>query len=185
VVLCEGIPARTAAIRQLDVAPGVPVAGNVIFTTGSTGNFIYGGPGAPERVTTVLTMHDNGYRTFELFWKEPEGWQTGAYGFGWTKSLCGYAEVVKYLADSLPQGGGKMPEDTLGGVLGKNIRAQGNSGGSAQIAWGMAVYNLEEYLSVAVYSGGPPVSSLYGMCFGTQYNMHTAPNGLGAGAPAG
>ena len=180
-VSCEQIPARRVRIRQLDVAAGVPVAGNVLFTTGNTGTSVYGAPTAPERIATVMFMHDHGYRTFEVAWLGEEGWQTGAHGVGRRRATCAYAEVVKYLATPLPSGGGKMPEHTLGGLRGQNIRAHGNSGGSAQIAYGLTSYNLEAYLSVAVFSAGPPISDLTGTCFGTLYNRDTNPAGIGVG----
>ena len=81
------------------------------------------------------------------------GWATNSFGQGYTNIMCGYDQVVRWIAINLADN----PE-----IVG----ATGNSGGSMQIGYGLAVYGLEEIFDFVVLTGGPPTTDLVMRCFG-------------------
>ncbi len=150
-ITCLGLPERTALIREFE--PEIPI-GAIIFTTGGWGTGLYGNI---SEITnqTVNTVYEAGYETFEVGWQGDEGWGSGVFGAGYADAMCGYAKVVRWLADNL------IDQPDL-------ICAQGNSGGSAQIAYGLSIYALEGLLDMVILTGGPPVSRVDVGCFGTE-----------------
>ena len=66
--------------------------------------------------------------------------------------MCAYAELVRWIAANLADN----PE-----VMG----ATGNSGGSMQIGYGLAVYGLEDIFDIVVLTGGPPTSDAVDRCY--------------------
>ncbi|HAX69163.1 MAG TPA: hypothetical protein PK152_04990 [Anaerolineales bacterium] len=149
-VVCAGLPARTAQVRHIQA---LEPRGTIFFTTGSEGNLFYAEMGGIA-LETVKTVTQAGFETFEIAWQGRDGWMAGAEGAGYTNALCGYAAVVRFVLENLA-------------AQSEYVLAQGNSGGGMQIAYGLAVYGLEDVLDVAILSGGPPVSRLDVACFGT------------------
>lgn len=163
-VRCGGIPAREVRVREHAVAEPV---GAVVFATGVYGVQLYGDE--PERRATLEAARAAGLETFEVEWGERRmGWGAHADGAGFTGALCGYAAVVRWLHAERAD----RPE---------LLCAQGNSGGSLQIAYGLSVYGLEELLDLAVLSGGPPITRIDRYCFETKMAPHRRKEAYGLG----
>jgi len=89
----------------------------------------------------VNTFLKDGLATVEVKWEEPGIWG-GARAIAFA---CRYATVARWTYDNLHEGS----EETI-------FIAQGNSGGAAQIAYGLAHYRLREIIDLANLGGGPP-----------------------------
>lgn len=89
----------------------------------------------------IATFVSDGLLAVEVAWDEP-----GIWGGARARTLaCRYATVARWVYDNLHQGG----EETL-------FVAQGNRGGAAQIAFGLAHYGLDEIIDLASLGSGPP-----------------------------
>ena len=84
----------------------------------------------------VDTFVNDGFLTVGIKWEEPGIWHIDSRAI---TLACRYATVARWIYENLHEGG----EETL-------FAAQGNSGGAAQIAFGLAHYGL------ANLGGGPP-----------------------------
>lgn len=132
------------------IVTGSGSAGTILLTTGGDGSAIYShGRGDnrfadPEAIPTIIAAFtDDGYRLVEVAW--PGGWflePSDSTGVGTITLACRFATVAHWAHDNLHEGG--------------FFAAQGNSGGSAQIAFGLAYYGLDEILDLANLGGGPP-----------------------------
>jgi hypothetical protein len=93
-----------------------------------------------DNINAIMdTLLDNGYKLVEVAWNEPGVWE----GPGGSISLaCRSATIFDWVHKNIHQGG--------------LFAAQGNSGGSAQIAFSLAYYGLDEVLDLANLGGGPP-----------------------------
>lgn len=145
-VTCEGVPPRGVVVREY----GRPESrGTVIFTTGGSGHARYDREG---REVIQARVREAGFEVYQIEWLGEEGWVTGAYGYGFKDLLCGYAEVVRWI----------VAERASNPDL---VCAQGNSGGSLQNAYALAVYGLEDVLDMVILSGGPPIANVQDFCF--------------------
>ena len=142
-VACPNIPDVEATLR----VTGTGTAGTVILTTGGKGTGLFGNVN-PE----IIDIHelfmdpllDDGYLLVEVGWSVGVGvagngvWE----GPGTTTSMaCRSATAIDWVHNNLHGGG--------------LFIAQGNSGGSAQIAFSLAYYGID-VLDLANLSGGPP-----------------------------
>jgi hypothetical protein len=143
------LPEREIVLRE-SIPTQAPV-GTLFFTTGGRSDALYSAMSTEQR-QTVTQMVSAGFQVFELAWKN--GWPARAEGAGVRKAMCGYERAVRWAL------GNKATNL-------QRICAQGNSAGSFQIAYGLAVYGLEELLDMVVLTGGPPVSRVDASCFGT------------------
>lgn len=148
-VTCEGIPERQVQVREFELEKPV---GAILLTTGGAGNTAYSANA--QAVQTMETLLGVGYEVFEIVWQAGGGWGTGVRGEGLKRAMCGYAEVVRWISANAAN----KPEVMC---------AQGNSGGSFQIAYGLSVYGLEDVFDMVILTGGPPVSRTDVACFGT------------------
>ena len=150
-IFCEGLPERRALVREFQADDP---KGAVVFAEGGTGtrSTIASSPFATETARTVI---QEGFQVFDVIWLGTNGWATDVRQGGFKKAVCGYAKVVEWISANRAADHGVMC-------------AQGNSGGSFQIGYGLAVYDLEELLDMAIVSGGPPVSRMDVACFGTE-----------------
>ncbi len=148
-IRCGGIAAREARVRETEVeAP----RGAVVFATGVFGSQAY--DHYPERKATLEATREAGLETFEIQWGGGrQGWGRGAAGAGYANALCGTAEIVRWIAAERAD----RPS---------RLCAQGNSGAALQLAYGLAVFGLEDTLDLAVLSGGPPLVRAADYCFG-------------------
>ena len=147
-VSCEGLADRHANVRRFKSRGE---RGTVIFTTGGNGRGRYNK--LPMRRRTQTELLSEGFEVFQIEWLGDEGWVTGAWGSGFSAGTCAYAELVRWIASERAANP-------------KVVCAQGNSGGSIQSAYGLAVHGLEDVLDMVVMSGGPPVTRLDHYCFG-------------------
>jgi hypothetical protein len=147
-VACSGIPARTIQLKKIGSSGP---SGTVFLTTGGRSSMMYSVQ-SPEQRSTVKYLTENGYQVFELAWRE--GWPGRAEGHGIKDAMCGYDQSVRWAVANLADNK-------------KTVCAQGNSAGSFQIAYGLAVYGMEDILDVAIMTGGPPASRFDVSCFGT------------------
>ncbi len=145
-VTCAGVPTREVLIRE--IRPEAP-RGTVVLTTGGSGHARYDRAGR-ESISSRLVAAD--FQVFQLEWMGEEGWLTGSQGRGFKDLMCGYAELVRWIVAERA-------------THGDTVCAQGNSGGSLQNAYGLAVYGLEEILDMVILSGGPPIVRLEEFCF--------------------
>ena len=90
----------------------------------------------------VDTFVNDGFVTVEIQWEQPGIWEGDSRAI---TLACRYATAARWIYDNLHEGG----EETL-------FAAQGNSGGAAQIAFGLAHYGLDEIIDLANLGGGPP-----------------------------
>ncbi len=146
-VSCEGLTDRVANVRRFD---GQGKRGTVIFTTGGNGRGRYNK--LPMRKRTQTELLAAGFEVFQVEWLGDEGWVTGAWGSGFSRGTCAYAELVRWI----------VAERAANPAV---VCAQGNSGGSIQSSYGLAVHGLEDLLDMVVMSGGPPVTRLDRYCF--------------------
>ena len=147
-VTCGGIPAREVLVRVYQ--PGEP-KGSIILTTGGLGGSLYSEQSENAR-NIVTYLMQKGYAGAEVAWTGRMGWATNAEGHA-DEAFCGFAEVARWLEGIF--------------VNNERICAHGNSGGSAQIAYGLSFYGLDEVLDMVVLSGGPPMSRIDVACFGS------------------
>jgi len=126
--------------------------GAVILGVGGYGTSYYSNFG-PEAVETIETLYGTGLEVYEIRWDDPKGWAHESDGHGYAESVEGYSSVVEWLSENA------MNNPEL-------VYAQGNSGGSIQIAFGLALYGLDQIVDVAILSGGPPVADLRRGIFG-------------------
>ena len=156
---------HTLRVRCADLAPRIarvrewpPLAretdrgsvGTMVFLTGVWGKKPYFDE--PERRATLEATRAAGFEVFELWWDGRLGWGEGVEGAGFARTFCAPTEVIRWLVDTRA--------DTPSRVC-----AQGNSGGALQLAYGLALYDLDEILDLAVLSGGPPLVDLESFCF--------------------
>ncbi len=151
-VLCESLPARTALVKRYSPMPvnGL-VRGGVILTTGGPGKGLYGDAN-DVRAETVSVLREAGFEVFALGWIDKDGWSLA--GEGRVGPVCAYAAVVRWIEAELAQ----EPEV---------LCAQGNSGGSSQIGYGLSVYGLEDVLDMVIFSAGVTSSDFEVACFGS------------------
>lgn len=156
-----GIGTRGVAVRAYQQTGS---SGAALLGVGGYGTTFYSNYG-PEAVETIETLYGLGLEVFEIKWEGDQGWADGYAGLGYARAVMGYSTVVQWLYDNV------MDNPDL-------IYAQGNSGGSIQIAFGLAMYGLEQYIDVAILSGGPPVSDLRRGIFGDLADEARWPDGL-------
>lgn len=139
-----------------------------MFTTGGWGGYFYASrylyrvgedielPGRDHPSgQTVEKMRVEGYETYEVNWKGERGWGTDISGQGLKKPMCAYAELVRWIATNLADN-----PDVMG--------ATGGSAGSWQIAYGLALYGLEDIFDVVVLTGGPAAADMVYLCYGKE-----------------
>ncbi len=142
VVTCPDVSEASAQLRLSRPTADVTHKGTIVLTTGGPGTFSY--YGSPEDIPgkMVDTFVSDGLVTVDIQWEEPGIWEGNSRA---TTLACRYATVSRWIYDNLHEGG----EETL-------YVAQGNSGGAAQIAFGLAHYGLDEIIDLANLGGGPP-----------------------------
>ncbi|MCH7523861.1 MAG: hypothetical protein IIC74_02340 [Bacteroidetes bacterium] len=152
-VFCNDLDVREARIR---VNENNNSKGTIIFTTGSFGSSFYGAQstGKTSSAELISELANKGYETYELKWNSKFGWAENNAGEGFKKIMCAYNEAFRFIQSELADNKEVMC-------------ATGNSGGSMQIGYGLALYNLEEELDYAVLSGGPPTADAVDVCFNT------------------
>jgi hypothetical protein len=93
-------------------------------------------------------LREAGFRTVEVQWQE--GWTIGSSeNEGQARLACRPATVMRYVYDEL-----HAADPALG------FCATGNSGGAAQIAYALSQYGLGDIVSLAVPTGGPPMTRI-------------------------
>lgn len=152
-VFCNDLDVREARIR---VNENSNSKGTIIFTSGGSGGSFYGETFAGEisAAKLISDLANQGYETYELKWNSKFGWAENNAGEGFKKIMCAYNEAFRFIQSELADNKEVMC-------------ATGNSGGSMQIGYGLALYNLEEELDYAVLSGGPPTADAVDVCFNT------------------
>lgn len=138
--------------------------GALILTTGSFGTSFYGI--ATHTQATMEYALTNGLQTFEVAWSGQKGWGYQNEGIGYTLALRAYSEIVKWLKQN------RISNPSI-------VISTGNSGGSMQIAYGLANYNLEQHIHHAILTGGPPTGDLDRAIFGDENDILLWPEGLG------
>lgn len=149
-VACPGIAPADVLLKVSD--PTVPVRGTIVFGTGSGGNAFYESFGAPAINGILLPLLNQGYRIVQRNWAQaPYGWLTGPGGT--LRLACRYSTLLERIHTTIHTGGG--------------FCATGNSGGSAEISYGLAHYGMGRLLDLAVPTAGPPMARIDYGCLGT------------------
>lgn len=134
-VTCPNIEDAEGTLR----VTGTGDAGTVILTTGGTGTGLFGNS-PPQDINDEFmdALVDDGYLVVEVGWEGNGVWEEPGTA---TSLACRSATTIDWIHNN-PHGGGLFI-------------AQGNSGGSAQIAFSLAYYGIDA-LDLANLSGGPP-----------------------------
>jgi hypothetical protein len=157
-VTCESLPSATAELRITLNSPGTTLLGTIVLGSGGTGNSFISGP-APlpnlPALSIIKNLANAGYKVIERRWLE--GWfGQGSEGLGIIGPSCRHAELLRWLDTQETESG--------------PICAFGNSGGGAEIAYGLTRWNTEEILDAAIIGSGPPMARLDIGCLGFDYN---------------
>ena len=145
-VVCPMIDDAPAGLR----VTGTGTIGTVVLTTGGNGTGLYGNQAGDVVEGFINDLLGDGYLVVELAWDDlapgPDPllgvWEKPAGStLGSISLACRSATALEWIFENLHQGG--------------LFIAQGNSGGSAQIAFSLAYYGLN-ILDLANLSGGPP-----------------------------
>ena len=140
IVTCPGISDAAVTLR----VTGTGIGGTAVLTTASNGTSTYRPTDeSVEGYENVVGMTDallaDGYRLVELIWRQPGVWD----GRGGSITLaCRPATAIRWVYDNFYEGALYL--------------AQGTSGGSAQIAFSLAYYGVDDILGLANLASGPP-----------------------------
>ncbi|MAG70967.1 MAG: hypothetical protein QF634_12670 [Vicinamibacterales bacterium] len=160
IVTCPEVSAPARA--RLKVG-GRAERGSILFMTGGLGIGLYEtGQGLatppangsePEAGRIVRETRDAGFRSIQLQWID--SWLIAAPGAveGHARLACRSATVARWIADELSPGAGS-----------RTFCATGHSAGGAQTSYMLSHYGLDDLLSAAVITGGPPFGRLDRAC---------------------
>lgn len=138
VVACPSIAGVTATLRITRPPSTAATRGTVVFTTGGDGTNFQDSPLTPAMIATLT---GDGLTAVQLRWDPP-----GIWGGPRARTMaCRSATAVRWIYDNVHAGGRS-----------RLFAAQGTSGGSAQIAFGLGHYGIGDYLDLANLGGGPP-----------------------------
>jgi hypothetical protein len=118
--------------------------GTVVVGSGGNGAGFYGGQeGGGILVGDIAAM---GFRVVDRAWDG--GWTTQEGGL--VNQSCRYATLLTWIHDHIHTGG--------------KFVATGNSGGSAEISYGLTTWGRGDILDVAIPTSGPPLGRLDYAC---------------------
>lgn len=134
--------------------PNVDSKGTILLTSGGLGTSFYCGEdsskmGEPMRWMVTALLND-GFKLVEIKWSPESIWalpsdNRGYISYGARTLACRYACVANEVHENQEI---HKPDSFFA--------AQGNSAGSAQIAFSLCYYGLEKILRLANLGGGPP-----------------------------
>ena len=156
-ITCPGIAPLAARVKVTD--PSGPVVGAVILGSGGGGGGFYEafGPDAVSRIIQPLVAR--GFRVIQRAWNGANGWLDGPGGA--VALGCRYATLVDWVHHALHPAGA--------------LCVTGNSGGSAEIAYGLTHYGMGDVVDLAIPTSGPPLGQLaYGCLGGAAWDMQCA-----------
>ena len=137
-------PAVLAEVRVADPAPGIPLLGTVLLSSGGLGNeFLVETAGGLELSNALLAA---GFRVVDRRW--PTGWFADATGI--LEQSARYAVLVDWVRTNL---------HTTGALC-----VFGNSGGSSEIAYALTSWDGDDLFEVAILASGPPMTRLDYLC---------------------
>ena len=153
-VTCANLPPMSVDLRTTSYEPATDYIGMVVLGSGGAGRAFFGTE-APTidkpQLNIVLQLSKAGYTVVERNWHD--GWfGPGSEGFGIIQPACRHAELLKWLDEEA---------ETPGAMC-----AYGNSGGSAEIAYGLTRWDTETVLDAAILGGGPPTTRMELGCLG-------------------
>lgn len=166
-VTCMGMNPQSATVRADHQSNAV---GTILFTSGGSGVGYYSGDTDPNLRSSssqqtqrmVQELYDAGYETYEIIYNGTYGWADANPGAGLAGVMCHYPAIAQWIHDEQASNPDVMC-------------ATGNSGGSGQIAFGLAGYNMEMILDVAVLTGGPPFADMLYVCLGENGSPRVSP----------
>jgi len=158
----NNIPTREVQVNAYEL---INSSGAVVLTTGGTGTSFYSQTYGAEAKKLIDSLYTNGFEVYEVKWNDPKGWATYCEGIGYHIAVGGYSVLVEHLFQNY------FDNNAL-------VFATGNSGGSIQIAYGLALYGLENIFDMVVLTGGPPISNLKAAIFGDRTEPESWPDGL-------
>ena len=147
-VACDGLAETDVAVMKVGKPLGGAVRGTILLFKGGSGTKFWTKFGKSSR-RAVKALRKSGYRTVQVRWRN--GWLVGAPRAleGQAALACRPATAARWVYDELHQ---KGPDQAF--------CATGNSGGSAQVAYMLTHYGLDELLSAAVLTSGPPMGRI-------------------------
>lgn len=161
------IPARKVIVRRF--LPKGKSEGNVLLTAGGTGGGFYSATYGKQSQIFIDSLLQNDIAVWDIMYDEPNGWSENCEGIGsYHKAVEIYAVLVKFLYNNHFENTDK-------------VFATGNSGGSFQIAFALAEFDLDFIFDMVVLTGGPPISELKDAIFGDKSLVHRWPTGVAGG----
>ena len=139
-VACDDVARPAPATLRVFDHPGRGYSGVVTFASGGAGQGVWDG-GLPSALGALDELRAAGHATIQVQWGD--GWTRGTEGVG--ALGCRPALLWDWIRAEWPWG---------------PLCAVGNSGGSAQIAYGLAWHDAGDVLDLAVMTSGPPMSRL-------------------------
>jgi hypothetical protein len=158
----EDMPLRFVEVRALKNANNP--RGALILTAGGFARTFYGS--GPETNSTINHAFNLGLEVFEIRWEGENGWGTDTEGAGYPKAVRAVKDIVIWLKKNQIQNP-------------STIIAHGGSGGAFQIAYGLAMYDLEKEIDYAIMVAGPPTADLNRAIYGDLDDEVRWPDGLG------
>jgi len=159
----SGLPTRIISVNTF-TSPNPK--GTVVLAAGGTGKTYFSGTYGKEGQNLIDSLYTNGIDVYDIRYLDQEGWSEYCEGLGsYHQAIEIYSELVRYLY------GNFFTNKDL-------VFASGNSGGSFQIAFGLAKFKMDTIFDMVVLTGGPPISNLKAGIFGDRALLERWPNGV-------
>jgi len=146
-VTCPGVAGSLTA--TLHVRPfESPALGTVLFFSGGEGTSRWSKE--PPGLQAQLDLAEAGFRVVEVQWNEP--WLFGSsVAEGHLALACRPATLTRWVYEQ---------PSLHAGSTGRAFCVTGNSGGAAQVAYGLSHYGMESIVDLALPSEGPPMGRI-------------------------
>jgi len=161
-ILEEDMPLRFVEVRALKNINNPK--GALILTQGGFARTFYGS--GPETNSTINLAFNLGLEVFEIRWEGENGWGTDTEGAGYPKAVRAVKDIIIWLKKNQIQNP-------------STIIAHGGSGGAFQIAYGLAMFDMEAEIDFAIMVAGPPTADLNRAIYGNLEDEVRWPDGLG------
>ncbi len=144
---CPGLALQRVEIRISEPDPNSTLKGTTVFGTGAGGTQFYEQMLGGVAASMLEDLSDNGFRVIQRAWIGP--WESTTIGMA--HASCRYATLLDWINTNY--------HDTNTGLC-----AIGNSGGSAEIGYALALWGQEVFLDQAILVSGPPMSNIDQIC---------------------
>lgn len=165
-VAVNNIPIRKVKVRRFLPSNS---KGTLVLTAGGTGKSSYLATYGIESQIMIDSLYKQKFAIWDIMYEDENGWSEHCEGIGsYHNAVQIYSELVRFLYDNY------FENKDL-------VFATGNSGGSFQIAFGLAKFGMESIFDMVILTGGPPISDLRKGVFGDNSDLEKWPNGVVGG----